>query len=289
MKFTFIAATLLASIAVALPARAEHRPEKLRIMTYNVRGGMGMDDRRDYDRAAAVIRHHRPDICALQELDSVTGRSGRTDALQEFAKRTGMHGTFARAIEYDGGAYGIGVLSKEEPAAVERVALPGREEARVLIVAEFPDYIFLATHFSLTEADQLTSIRMVDSIAAAYGARGKAVFLAGDLNFTPDSEPFKALRKTFLPLTDTEQKSWPADEPRDAIDYIWGYTGGDRHYQVRERGVIDAPVQSDHRPAFANVVYGDIFRTAPYLQNPTGNGITGDGGKRTVSGGDRRR
>ncbi|MDE5944263.1 MAG: metallophosphoesterase [Rikenella sp.] len=272
MKFSFIATTLLASVVVSLPLRAEHRPGKLRIMTYNVRGGMGMDDRRDYDRASAVVRDHRPDICALQELDSITGRNGRTDALQEFAERTGMYGTFARAIDYDGGAYGIGLLSKEKPEAVKRIALPGREEARVLIVAEFSDYVFLATHFSLTEADQSTSVRMVDSIAASYP--GRAVFLAGDLNFTPDSELFKALRRTFLPLNDIKQASWPADKPTQTIDYIWGYLGGDRFYRADDRGVIDAPVQSDHRPAFANVTYGDIFRTDPYLQNPTGNGIT---------------
>ncbi|WP_298064836.1 endonuclease/exonuclease/phosphatase family protein [uncultured Rikenella sp.] len=271
MKSTLIAAALLL-VGTPMKSQAENVPNELRIMTYNVRGGLGMDERRDYDRAADVIRNHRPDLCALQELDSVTGRNGRTYALGEFAERTGMHGIFAKAIDYDGGAYGIGLLCREEPQAVKRIALPGREEARVLIAAEFPEYVFMATHFSLTEADQLTSIRMIDSIAALYP--DKAVFLAGDLNFTPDSEPFKALRKSFLPLTDTKQKSWPADTPRDAIDYIWGYIGGERYYRARERGVIDAPYQSDHRPAYADVVYGPILRTDPYLQNPTGNGVT---------------
>ncbi len=272
MKIILVAAALLVSVGASLSSRAEHRPERLRLMSYNVRGGMGMDDRRDYDRAAAVIRDHRPDICALQELDSITGRNGRTDALREFAERTGMHGVFGRAIDYDGGAYGIGLLSREEPQAVRRVAMPGREEARALIVAEFADYVFLATHFSLTEADQLTSVRMVDSLAALYP--GRAVFLAGDLNFTPGSEPFKALRRSFVPLNDTRRASWPADKPTQTIDYIWGYIGGDRFYRADDRGVVEAPVQSDHRPVFAHVTYGDIFRTAPYLQNPTGGGVT---------------
>lgn len=91
MKFTLIAAAALILAGASSASRAENVPGKLRIMTYNVRGGMGMDDKRDYDRASAVIRAHRPDICALQELDSVTGRNGRTYALQEFAERTDMH------------------------------------------------------------------------------------------------------------------------------------------------------------------------------------------------------
>lgn len=272
MRFTLIAAAALVLAGAPLKSPAGNTPQKLRIMTYNVRGGMGMDDKRDYDRASAVIREHQPDICALQELDSITGRNGKTYALQEFAERTGMHGTFAKAIDYDGGAYGIGLLYKYEPQQVKRIPLPGREEARALIVAEFPEYVFMATHFSLTGADQMTSIRMIDSIAALYP--GKAVFLAGDLNFTPDSEQFKALRKSFVPLNNTKLKSFPAHKPRETIDYIWGYIGGDRYYKVRDNGVIDAPYQSDHRPAFADVTFGNILRTDPYLQNPTGNGIT---------------
>ncbi len=272
MRFTLIAAAALVLVGAPLKSPAGNTPQKLRIMTYNVRGGMGMDDKRDYDRAAAVIREHQPDICALQELDSITGRNGKTYALQEFAERTGMHGTFAKAIDYDGGAYGIGLLYKEEPQQVKRIPLPGSEEARALIVAEFPEYVFMATHFSLTGADQLTSIRMIDSLAALYP--GKAVFLAGDLNFTPDSEQFKTLRKSFVPLNNTELQSFPAHKPRETIDYIWGYIGGDRYYKVLDNGVIDAPYQSDHRPAFADVTFGNILRTAPYLQNPTGDGIT---------------
>lgn len=263
---------LLLGGVLATGAEARNTGDHLRIMSYNVRGGVGMDGRRDYERASAVIRAERPDICALQELDSMTRRSGGTDALKEFAERTGMYGTFARAIDYDGGAYGIGLLSKEAPLRVGRLALPGREEARALIIAEFADYVVLATHLSLTEADQLASVRLIDSVAASYA--GKAVFLAGDFNFTPGSEPFKAFRKSFLPLNDTGRRSWPADDPHDTIDYIWGYIGGDRFYRVSANGVIDAPEQSDHRPVFAEVTYGPILWTAPYLQNPTDNGVT---------------
>lgn len=226
---------------------------QVRIMSYNVRGGMGLDHQRDYERAAKVIRRVRPDVCALQELDSMTARNGQTDALQEYARRCGMYGTFARAIDYDGGAYGIGLLSREKPDTLKRIPLPGREERRVLLVAEFPDYVFLTTHLSLTEADQLTSIRMIDSVARLYSH--KAVYLAGDMNFTPDSESYRYLCQTFVPLNDTMQCSWPADNPRDTIDYIWGYVGAGSKYHVLEREVVHAPSQSDHRPVFCRVVY----------------------------------
>lgn len=244
---------LLGSLLCAPLVSTAQGPAELRIMSYNVRGGLGMDEQRDYERAAEVIRQCQPDICAMQELDSMTARSGRTDALQEYARRTTLQGTFARAIAFDGGAYGVGLLSRRQPDAVKRIPLPGREEGRVLLVAEFPDFVFLATHLSLTEADQVTSIRMLDSVAASYP--GRAVFVAGDMNFMPGSAPEKAMSRTFRVLSDTTQCSWPADAPRQAIDYIWGYVGAGAEYRVLERGVVHAPSQSDHRPVFCRVTY----------------------------------
>lgn len=74
-------------------------------MTYNVKNGTGMDGRRDDDRTARVIMAAKPDVAALQELDSKTKRSGGKDTLQELAVRTKLTGTYAKAIDYSGGSY----------------------------------------------------------------------------------------------------------------------------------------------------------------------------------------
>lgn len=84
-------------------------------MSYNVKNGTGMDGKRDYDRTARVIAEAKPDVAALQELDSKTKRSGGRDTLQELAVRTKLTGTYAKAIDYSGGSYGVGLLSREKP------------------------------------------------------------------------------------------------------------------------------------------------------------------------------
>ena len=101
---------LLFSALFVLSAQAE---DVLRLMTYNVRNANGMDGICNYQRVANVINNTRPDIVAIQELDSMTARSNRTDVLKELAERTQLHPCFAPAIDYDGGKYGIGILSKE--------------------------------------------------------------------------------------------------------------------------------------------------------------------------------
>lgn len=274
-KLLFVAISM---VGLSMPLTAQSiEPRTFEIMSYNVRNGIGMDNVRDLKRTADVIRRAGVEVVALQELDSLTGRSGRVDVLAELATLTGLKPTYAKAIAYDGGAYGIGILSRTEPIAVQRVALPGAEEARVLLIADFADYTIFATHLSLTDADQCTSLVMIDSLAAIYDARTggrKPIFMAGDLNFIPDVPQIKLLRERFVLLSDSRRATFPASEPVDCIDYIWGYKGGEQCFDVLSAKVVDAPVESDHRPIAVKVRAGDLIRTAPYLQRAVEGGVT---------------
>ena len=130
----------------------------LRIMSYNIRNGRGMDEVTDLGRIADAICKVAPDVVAVQEVDSVTVRSGGIDVLRTLGERTLMFPTYAPAIDFDGGKYGVGMLSKEKPVSYRYIALPGREEERVLLWVEFERYIFCCTHLSLTPEDRMLSL-----------------------------------------------------------------------------------------------------------------------------------
>lgn len=218
--------------------------QTVELMSYNVRNGRGMDGLCDLDRTSSVIKESKVQLVALQELDSVTRRSGGVDVLRELAARCSMHPTYARAIAYDGGAYGVGLLSKDKPTKVKRIALPGREEPRVLLIAEFDDYVIFATHFSLTAQDQTSSIELITRLADEWNK--KPLFLVGDLNLEPSSEQFAQLANHFTLLSDPTKPTFPADQPTQTIDYVYGSKA--HKYNVLRAAVIDAPNQSDHRP-----------------------------------------
>lgn len=266
---------LFVAVLFFLPAgvSAENKAGQLKVMTYNIHNGIGLDDVMDYGRIAGVINRVGPDICAIQEADSVTGRSGGRDLMLELAGLTNMHHTFAKGIDFMGGSYGIGLLSKEKPIRVKRVPLPGREEARVALVAEFEDYVFIGTHLTLSRDDKMRSVVMLDSLAAEYKSL-KPVILAGDLNMRPDTEYFKELGKTFTPLSPLMNPNSTAERPRGMIDFILGYTGGQFFTTSLSSEVVDAPIESDHRPVVSDVRFGSILRTNPYLQNAIDGGIT---------------
>ena len=128
-----------------------------------------------------------------------------------------MYPVFAKAISFDGGSYGVGLLAREHPLSVERIALPGREEARVLLLAEFDDYYIGCTHLSLTPEDQLASLDVVRKIASRLD---KPFLLAGDWNALPESQTIQEIRKDFTLLNNLKQATYPANKPKDVIDYI---------------------------------------------------------------------
>ena len=250
-------------------------PHTLRIMSYNIRNGKGLDNITDYQRIAEVINKAAPDVVAVEEVDSVTGRSKQIDVLTELAQQTLMHRTYAPAIAYDGGKYGIGILSKKKPLRVQQIPLPGREEQRTFLMAEFDNYIFCATHLSLTPEDQLLSLPI---IRKEIEKLKKPVLIAGDLNATPGSEFIKELQKDFIILNNLKQPTFPADTPDSCIDYIVVNKQESLPFTLLKTQVINAPTQSDHRPIIVDIKFKAkaeaIFRTRPYLQNPIGNGIT---------------
>lgn len=263
------AAFLMLAGGVSASARGE-LPEdrRLRILSFNIRNTMGMDGQRDLARTASVIRRQRPDVVAVQEVDSVTGRSDGRYVLGDLAAEVLMYPTYAAAIDYDGGKYGIGILSREKPLRHYKVALPGREEKRTLLIVEFRDYIMACVHLSLTPADQLASLPIIRAEAAKAK---KPFFIAGDWNANPDSETLSGIQQDFQILSDTKGGSSPADEPDECIDYIAVYKPtADRIARLSASTDRDAAA-SDHRAKAVTVKFktpaSRILYAAPYLQD----------------------
>ena len=88
MKKIFL---LIFVILFIFPVQAQHT---LRLMTYNIKNiknANGMDDICSFQRVANVINNASPDVVAIQEVDSMTRRSGQKYVLGEIAERTQMH------------------------------------------------------------------------------------------------------------------------------------------------------------------------------------------------------
>ena len=114
------------------------RTDTVRILTYNIAHGLGADERINLERTARAISAALPDLVALQEVDSATQRTGNADQPARLAAFTRMDAYyFGRAMPYDGGAYGVAILSDLPVASFRTHALPAAEghEPRAVLEA----------------------------------------------------------------------------------------------------------------------------------------------------------
>src|SRR5688500_20391535 len=104
-----IGTLLLFLILFASPAFANRT---LRVMTYNIHVGVGMDKKLDLQRIADVINRERPDLVGLQEVDRNVKRTEGKDEIDELTAMTRMHFAFAPNLDYQGGKYGAAILPR---------------------------------------------------------------------------------------------------------------------------------------------------------------------------------
>lgn len=107
-----------------------------------------------FTRIADVIKDTAPDLVALQEVDEATARSGGVKQASELGRLTGLQAVFGQATPFQGGGYGVGILSRYPVLSVVNHPLPvapDREPRTTLSVtlqpaAGVPSLVFTSTH-----------------------------------------------------------------------------------------------------------------------------------------------
>lgn len=224
----------------------------VRVLTYNILHGATTKGDFDLDLIAKVISDAKPDLVALQEVDFKTNRAKKYDLVTELAIRTDMAPLFARAMPYDGGEYGEGILSRYSFLSTKNHPLPyteGKEPraaAEVNVILNSGDTIrFVGTHLDHTK-DPANRVMQAKEINGILTIDEQPSILTGDLNAEPDKpamqELFRQWKQSFAENTPT----YPADDPRLKIDYVLFRPA--HRWRVLETQVIDEKVASDHCP-----------------------------------------
>ena len=226
--------------------------DEMKVMTFNLRFG----ELASLEEMAAFISAEAPDVVALQECDWKTERtrapkqSGKA-FVNELAYHTGMFGLYGKAIDYAGGYYGVGLLSRYPIIRSERILLPNpapEQEQRVMLVAdlELPGgrvVTFVCTHLEVASAGQ--RIAQAEFVNAYADRAMYPVILAGDMNATPDSAEIAGGFAGWDDMTDREF-TFSSTKPEIKIDYIFTYPQGTME-KVSTR-VHTECMLSDHLP-----------------------------------------
>jgi len=230
--------------------------DTVRVLAYNIHHAEGMDGVLDLERIATLIRRVDPDLVAIQEVDSVTTRTGRVDQASELGRLTGLDPVFGSFMPYREGAYGMAVLSRWPIARSRNLRLPDGEEPRTAlsIVVTLPasggELRFVGIHLYATEEERTAQADRLEELLADSRV---PTILAGDFNSTPQSAVLAKLGRRWRVVEKGEDHlTFPAWDPEREIDYILlRPTDG---FRVLGQRLLDEPVASDHRPVVVDLV-----------------------------------
>lgn len=271
---TTVALAAAPAMATAAPAEESPPPVPLRVMSYNILHGAGIDGVFDLSRTAAAIRAQHPDVVGLQEVDQhFDARSDFVDEPAALAKALHMRVFFGPIYDLPpltAGApdrrYGVAILSRYpilravdhditrlSTQVPDPVPAPAPGFPEVVINDHGAHVHVFDTHLDYRGDPTIRQMQVADTVRIMRAAGGQQI-LVGDFNAEWDAPELAGLHDyglieawdaTGQPGGDT----YPSDVPTARDDHIT-FTPGIR--------VLDATVPvtlaSDHRPVVADLL-----------------------------------
>jgi endonuclease/exonuclease/phosphatase family metal-dependent hydrolase len=227
--------------------------DTVRVLAYNIHHGEGMDSVIDLERVAELIMRHDPDLVALQEIDSVVARTNGVDQAVELGRLTGMTPVFGRFMPYQGGAYGMALLSRWPIRSTVNHGLPDGTEPRTALeaVVESPttgrEVRFVGVHFYRTEEERAAQADSLDARLFRGPDAGLPTILAGDFNSEPGTRVIdERARRWWIVDKGEDRLTYSSFDPVREIDFVMAHPRS--AFRVLDEFLVDEPVISDHRP-----------------------------------------
>ena len=255
-----------ASVTAMNPTR--HHRHDIRLMTYNIHHGKGIDGRYKLSRICRIISDQAPDIVALQEVDCGVPRTRGDDQTRQLAEALGMHCLHCTTHKIKGGDYGIAVLSRFPLLTDQRYDLTHKRREprwcmRVDVEAAPGSMLHIFNvHLGLLVGERrFQRSRMLSEAILLAKDLHHPVVLMGDFNDRPVPVVHREMRRFFRDVfTALDQRCGPTfhwGPIRWRLDHI--YTSPD--LAVRQAQAVNTPqtrLASDHRPILAVISTPDL-------------------------------
>jgi len=230
---------------------------KLKIMSYNIHHGEGMDTILDLSRIAGIIRSVDPDLCGLQEVDEYCTRTDSVGQTEYLAQSTAMKGTFGIFMDFQKGEYGMATLTKKPIISSKVLRLPDAlHEPRSSIVHEVKlseacVIAFANVHFDWIGGEEGSANRLKQAkvLTKYLDSLNHATIITGDFNCTPDSPTMTYFKEQGFEFVDkgNDKLSFQGNT-KSEIDHLIFRDLGPIKFIPKNIYLMEEPVASDHRP-----------------------------------------
>lgn len=221
----------------------------VRVLTYNIRHGKGMDEKVSLKRIKEVLFSSRVHLCGLQEVDKHNPRSYLVHQAKVLARRCRMNYVFGANVKAVFTGYGNAILSLNRIIDYNNYQLPGTGEKRGLlrsvILVGGQKINFYTTHLGLNEQQR---VQQVEYILDVVSQNPGPTIIAGDFNEEPDGQGVSLLLKestliNCLPPQGGLIPTFPSNSPKKHIDFIFASP----NFKVMSAKAINTQA-SDHLP-----------------------------------------
>ncbi|GAB3415625.1 endonuclease/exonuclease/phosphatase family protein [Niabella aquatica] len=229
--------------------------QTIAVMSYNIHHGADKEERDRVAEIGAFIKSSAADIVGLQEVDSVCLRTKGVDQMKKLAGITGMYYAFVRHFAYQGGAYGMGILSRYPIENVENKRMPllnnkNPSTAMITAVIQLPENkkIKLASaHFALDDSSRMLQAA---AVVTCFKQEKIPVIFTGDLNAEPNTPEIRFLKEYFAETDAANIFTFPAPVATKKIDYIFIRKP---HLKKIKQYTVPVNALSDHLPVIAEM------------------------------------
>lgn len=233
MRYCRLVLVSVLTVLLAAGCSSSKRTDKtiLRVMTYNIHHGEGVDGKVDIDRIAKVIRDANADVVALQEVDRGVERTKKIDIMMLLADKTDMAYAFGKNIDYQGGDYGNGMLTKfpilEERNLHYTMIRTGEQRGLLQLVLDVrgQEVVVMNTHIDYRQDDSERVLNVAEIRDSVRRYQPRPVLLCGDFNDIPASRTAVRMKEDFVDSWEVAGTgngfSYSASEPVKRIDYIF--------------------------------------------------------------------
>ncbi|MEO7431136.1 MAG: endonuclease/exonuclease/phosphatase family protein [Dokdonella sp.] len=190
----------------------------MRIATWNMHAGVGLDRRFDPDRIARVINELDADVVALQEF----GSRGAFDMCAHLQAACAMHMIVAPTFLKRGSDFGNALLTRSPPrdVVVHALGVDTREPRNAIdlrVDLDGGDWRLVATHLGLRTSERRIQVGKLVSLLG--DVREQPTVLLGDFNEWSARGALATIDQRFGMTA--SPKTFPSLFPLSALDRIW--------------------------------------------------------------------
>lgn len=239
----------------------------LKLVTFNIAHGKGMDGIIDIKRQTEIIKQYKPDIIFLQEIDMFTKRVNYQNEIREFCRGVNLkYSSMESNINLQEGYYGDGIISRFPMSFSTNYLMPitsTEHEARSILynrisfgttklnlfsvhLSTYPDERILAVKKFLTILKQIDPNEII--IVGGDFNVGKDRLGKGNYTFDEqDTYEEYELLKMMLNKIDNNEPTWFSKTTKGCIDTIF-YSD---NVELLKFKTIQTNGTSDHNAVYA--------------------------------------